>query len=377
MSLNIDFSTRSSLASPEPIHRLSPPKRLGCDRECLSEATCAIRVHLKSRYFYEIGSQKMADFIERLISNLDESKHPTEIAELKQLLSRPEHLENGDYNPFLVRLYILNEKNPIFAALRSLSLGVIDNLKSAIPTPAFFHNFFEKLEFHATLHHSDEILTFESSASQPTQPIKELIKLANNLLNYKDKTKALKTLNITIKTIYHSMMIARERVDALRTVTALFFQAEEKEAGLAALRKAWEFIRDITSIEELLEGLEGLAIDFFTLGEEKETIDLINLIIQTSYFSQHDRISTFEKIFEFMLDNDIDLMLSIIAKTDSSIAKDIVIKELSALLLEDTESKEDLSQAFQLAKCIQNEELRADALRKLPKGKEESSELEA
>ena len=274
-------------------------------------------------------------------------------------------------------MYILNEKNPIFAALRSLSLGVIDNLKSAIPTPAFFHNFFEKLEFHATLHHSDEILTFESSASQPTQPIKELIKLANNLLNYKDKTKALKTLNITIKTIYHSMMIARERVDALRTVTALFFQAEEKEAGLAALRKAWEFIRDITSIEELLEGLEGLAIDFFTLGEEKETIDLINLIIQTSYFSQHDRISTFEKIFEFMLDNDIDLMLSIIAKTDSSIAKDIVIKELSALLLEDTESKEDLSQAFQLAKCIQNEELRADALRKLPKGKEESSELEA
>ena len=74
------------------MHRLTPPRRLGHNRECLSEAERAIRVHLKSRYFHEIGRQEIADFIVRLISKLDESKHPTEIAKLKKLLGRPEYL---------------------------------------------------------------------------------------------------------------------------------------------------------------------------------------------------------------------------------------------------------------------------------------------
>ena len=52
-------------------------------------------------------------------------------------------LKNEDYNLSIVRLYILNEKNPFIKILQSLDLHTIESLKT-IEVPKFFKDLFEE-----------------------------------------------------------------------------------------------------------------------------------------------------------------------------------------------------------------------------------------
>lgn len=192
--------------------------------------------------------------------------------------------------------------------------------------------------------------------------IEKLVVLSEYLLSKNEREKAVTVLKLAIDLMGQVKQDAQSKILNFQNISSMLFRAEENGISSEALKQACRFVENLSTIEDKLEAYQNLAIDFFVLGEDEEVIHLMNHITRDSYFPFEQRFSVFQSLFEFMLDNDPNLMFYVIECAESSSEKDLALRQLILWILEDVENKDRLFQAFRVAGHIQNPQIQTEAL---------------
>lgn len=288
-----------------------------------------VRNYMTDKISSAIKCPEMIAFIQKLIAHLSERKKFKEVVKLQSIV---EGFSSENFDQLnVLRLSVLNDKNPLICSLICLDRRTIESLK-AISLPDFFPDFFEKLEFYAN------IQKLSGMSSDPEEEIANLIPFANSLIRSGKKKEASIVLgNIRIAMRDRNLGLDRaKKVETFRRVASSFFDMKDRENGVAALTEALSRVcrHSYSSSNQQIADLADLAKDFSFAKSWNEVIYIINLIGRTEHFPSKQRISAFIEIFKYIATHEEESMVWDIFKHSARFPeKNIAIEQLQQIAL--------------------------------------------
>ncbi len=332
-----------------------------------------VQGYMTAKTLFKIKSPLMINFISDLIENLknkegtSQAKHLIQIHELKKIKKELNNVEEHDLT--ILRLPILNKKNPLIQILISLDDDAIKRLKSISPPP-FFPDFFETLSFHTDL---NRIHKLKNSAER----IQRLILFSNDLIDQNNPSRSIQALIMAKKIANKHYIKFSEKINLFRKIAEAFFLLGEKNGAVATLTDGIEFVSENSPTEkQQVLYFEQISLDLIHFQAWDLLNQLFNVFTSSHHLKLKERSKAFNRVFQYIFDNlEFNQGLTILYGLKDSIEKDLLIEQLA-----DNASShpEWIHDAILMLKKIKNPEIQSRAMQmvseRLPV--ESSQELE-